>query len=140
MIRRAIIRDLVAIRGLPVQLGVAATDRLDSKRFAALLGSPDQAALVYIRGDYAAGFLAMRFFPDHAVPGNFAIISYFAVERPGRDWQEAGALEDHAVDIARGCRSAFLLSKGNTKSPEITRFLLGRGYAQRDNHFIKSIS
>jgi hypothetical protein len=140
MIRPAVIRDLHAIRALPLQLGAADTGQLNAKKFHTLLDLPDYVALVHLLGNSPAGFLAMQFLPGRQTPGNFAVISHFAIERPGRDWQHAGTLEDHAAGIARSCRSAAMLSKGHARRPEITQFLLTRGYEPRDNHFVKNIS
>jgi hypothetical protein len=112
-VRIAAIRDLTMIRALPLQLGAVSTEILTGKRLSEMLLSPDYVAAVHIAGVKRSGCIGIQFLPEISVKGNFAVITFFAVNRAGYDWKIAGEIEDYADEIGRANYSSCLLSQCN---------------------------
>ncbi len=105
MIRSAQHTDWPGIGRLLDQLDYPGTGQFLAARLEQLLADPAEVLLVWENDLQILGFLSLHFIPQIALPGDFARISYFAVDTDARSAGIGRALEEHATRLARerGC-------------------------------------
>ena len=117
-IRKACASDWEGIRRLLDQLEYPGTERFLEERIGRLICHPDELLLVYEGSDLTGdegrpaegeekilGVLSLHFIPQLAVEGDFARISYFAVDGAARSKGIGKEMEEYATRLARerGC-------------------------------------
>ena len=112
-IREATLGDAAGIIRLLTQLEYPGTETFLEERLAAMLQDPDEVLLVWDSSMLETseapspirGFLSLHFIPQIALRGDFARISYFAVDEDSRSLGIGRQLEEEATRLARerGC-------------------------------------
>src|SRR5450756_1531292 len=106
-IRKARFSDWEQIRSLMDQLEYPGTATFLEARVERMVNDPAEALLVYEErdGGRILGVISLHFIPQLGVEGDFARISYFAVNERARGGGIGQALEEHCTVLARerGC-------------------------------------
>ncbi|GGA95161.1 GNAT family N-acetyltransferase [Puia dinghuensis] len=141
MIRRAIPADAPGISRLLTQLEYPGTERFITTRLATLLAHPDEVFLVWAEpANHILAFLSLHFIPQIALEGDFARISYFAVDESARSLGIGQQLEAEATRLAkeRGC--ALLEVHCHTRRTRAHAFYHRQGYEESPKYLIKKLS
>jgi hypothetical protein len=137
-IRNATIRDLADIRRLPVKLGRPDTAELSGRRLKEMLEDPNIQLPVYEANRKVKAFMAISFIPRPGIPENYAVISYFAVERFTTSLNVEAEMEAHAEETARKSLSGRLLVSAAQKTTEARRFFPRRHYTEIPGYYLKT--
>jgi len=138
-IRKATLADHKAIKHLLEQLEYPATPDLIKNRMEAMLHHPDQQILVYEDQGKIVGFISLHFIPQIALAGDFAVISYFAVDETARSLGIGKALEEYAVKIATDRKCDRIHVHCHSRRTDAHRFYERQGYEESPKYFIKSL-
>lgn len=155
-IRPAIPNDAAGISRLLTQLEYPGTEDFLESRLAAMLRDPAETLLVWAEpptqeppkpepptaSDPAAnilGFLSLHFIPQIAVRGDFARISYFAVDNDARSLGIGRKLEEMATQLAkeRGC--ALMEVHCHTRRTRAHEFYARQGWVESPKYLIKRL-
>lgn len=165
MIRRAIHTDWTAISRLLDQLEYPGTDTFLERRIAQLLNDPAEVLLVWEAplpppptpaaetpltsapppppgapaGTHILGFLSLHFIPQIALEGDFARISYFAVDETTRSEGIGRQLEEYATALAREKGCALLEVHCHTRRTKAHAFYFRQGYEESPKYLIKRL-
>ena len=139
MIRPATIHDHTAISSLLTQLGYPNTETFLPEKLERILHHPDELLFVYENEGKVAGFMSLHFIPQIARRGDYATISFFAVDANARSKGIGKAMEDYATEKAkeRGCEGIFLHC--NTHRTDAHRFYFRQGYEESPKYFLKKL-
>src|SRR4051794_10899203 len=99
-IRKAKIEDWKAINELLNQLDYPDTETYIKDNIEILLAHPDEELLVYEDDGKVLAFISLHFIPQLAVKGDFARISYFAVDTTIRSKGIGRLIEEFCTDLA----------------------------------------
>ncbi|HEV2354822.1 MAG TPA: GNAT family N-acetyltransferase [Puia sp.] len=138
MIRHAASTDLAAIRRLIAELDYAPPVDLEV-RLKHLMEHPDEVLLVYERDGEVIAFLSLHFIPQIAVMGDFARISYFAVDGTARGGGIGRLLEEHITALARERGCDRIEVHCHTRRTRAHRFYERQGYAESPKYLHKSL-
>jgi GNAT superfamily N-acetyltransferase len=145
-IRTAIFSDAAGISRLLTQLEYPGTEDFLESRLAAMLRDPAETLLVWAEpptaSDPAAiilGFLSLHFIPQIALRGDFARISYFAVDNDARSLGIGRKLEEMATQLAkeRGC--ALMEVHCHTRRTRAHEFYARQGWVESPKYLIKRL-
>ena len=152
MIRRARHTDWAGISRLLDQLEYPGTAGLLEARLAQLLNDPGEVLLVWesplppaaASAGAAAepailGFLSLHFIPQIALEGDFARISYFAVDETARSEGIGRQLEEYATTLARERGCALLEVHCHTRRAKAHAFYFRQGYEESPKYLIKRL-
>jgi GNAT superfamily N-acetyltransferase len=138
MIRRAQLNDTEAIRALLAQLDYDPPINLEEK-IRRLSNHPDEILLVYELDTEVVAFLSLHFIPQIALDGDFARISYFAVNDNARSHGIGRQLEDHVTLLARERNCDRIEVHCHTRRTDAHRFYKRQGYQEFPKYFIKQL-
>lgn len=149
MIRRATPTDAPGISRLLTQLEYPGTENFLPSRLATMLADPAGILLVWAEphapsatepGGALLGFLSLHFIPQIALEGDFARISYFAVDETARGQGIGRQMEAEATRLAkkRGC--ALLEVHCHTRRTRAHEFYRRQGYEESPKYLIKRLS
>lgn len=149
MIRRATPADAPGISRLLTQLDYPGTEHFLPAKLSAMLADPAGILLVWAEpsppsatepGGAVLGFLSLHFIPQIALKGDFARISYFAVDETARSKGIGRQLEAEATRLAkeRGC--ALLEVHCHTRRTRAHEFYGRQGYEESPKYLIKRLS
>jgi len=158
-IRIATLGDAAGIGRLITQLGYPGTETFLEERLAAMMQDPDEVLLVWDASastiDPAApasaafsgapnspaiqGFLSLHFIPQIALRGNFARISYFAVDEDARSQGIGRLLEDEATRLARERGCDRLEVHCATRRDRAHKFYARQGFVESPKYLIKKL-
>lgn len=132
--------DVAQIADLCAQLGYPVTEDLIIKKIDELSGREDHEVVIYELDGVVVGFISLHFVPQLPLAGDFAIVSYFAVDENHRGKGIGKDLEEYAVQIskARGCDRIQLHSSARRTSAH--RFYGRQGYEESPKYFSKSLN
>jgi len=99
--RNATIADAVTLTYLLQQLDYAGTESFIEQRITQLLNHPGQQLLVYELEGAVVACMSIHFVPQLALAGDFAIISYFAVDESARNKGIGKLMEAHCTHLAK---------------------------------------
>ncbi len=156
-IRRARVSDWKQIRLLLDQLEYPGTEKFLEARIEKLVNDPDEALLVYEEGETPGkppgnqeeeqqqperrilAFLSLHFIPQIALEGDFARISYFAVNERARGGGIGLALEEYVTTLAseRGCQLVEVHC--HTRRERAHAFYFRQGYEESPKYLIKRL-
>ena len=154
MIRRARHTDWAAISRLLDQLEYPGTSSFLEERLARLLDDPAEALLVWEGPPSASGagssptastsasilgFLSLHFIPQIALQGDFARISYFAVDETARSEGIGRQLEEYATALARERGCALLEVHCHTRRAKAHAFYFRQGYEESPKYLVKKL-
>ncbi len=138
-IRKATLADSSKIQDLLIQMGYPDTGNFILKKMELLLSHPDEALLVYEESDKVLAFISIHFIPQIALEGDFARISYFAVDETARSNGIGKKMEAYCVAMAqeRNCDRIELHS--HSRRTDAHRFYDRQGYNEVPKYLVKSL-
>src|SRR5258708_4775654 len=154
-IRKARVSDWQQIRSLLDQLEYPGTGSFLEARIERLVKDPDEALLVYeeevkstggppeVPGNpkegRILGFISLHFIPQIAVEGDFARISYFAVNERARGGGIGQALEEYCTALARERGCSLIEVHIPTRRARAHSFYFRQGYEESPKYLIKRL-
>jgi len=139
MIRLAQAADAFGISRLLTQLEYPGTESFVASRLATLLADPAETFLVWAEGEQILAFLSLHFIPQIAVKGDFARISYFAVDETVRSHGIGAQLEAEATRLAKEKGCALLEVHCHTRRTRAHEFYARQGYEESPKYLIKRL-
>jgi GNAT superfamily N-acetyltransferase len=138
-IRTAICSDAAGISRLLTQLEYPGTEDFLATRLAAMLRDPAETLLVWAEDQAILGFLSLHFIPQIALRGDFARISYFAVDDSARSLGIGRKLEEMATRLAteRGC--TLMEVHCHTRRTRAHEFYARQGWVESPKYLIKRL-
>jgi GNAT superfamily N-acetyltransferase len=138
-IRTAIFSDAAGISRLLTQLEYPGTEDFLESRLADMLRDPAETLLVWAEDQAILGFLSLHFIPQIALRGDFARISYFAVDDSARSLGIGRKMEEMATRLAteRGC--ALMEVHCHTRRTRAHEFYARQGWVESPKYLIKRL-
>lgn len=138
-IRKATLADSDKIRNLLVQMDYPDTGNFIRKKIELLIAHPDEMLLVYEEANTILAFISIHFIPQLALEGDFARISYFAVDQTARSKGIGKEMESYCVKLAqeRNCDRIELHS--HFRRTKAHQFYERQGYAEVPKYLVKSL-
>ena len=141
-IRPAALSDAPGISRLLTQLEYPGTQDFLEIRLAAMLRDPAETLLVW---EEPAGpprilaFLSLHFIPQIALPGDFARISYFAVDDTARSNGIGRQMEEEVSRLAREKGCALIEVHCHSRRTRAHEFYARQGYMESPKYLIKKL-
>ncbi|MBS1606173.1 MAG: GNAT family N-acetyltransferase [Bacteroidetes bacterium] len=147
MIRPARHTDWPAISRLLDQLEYPDTERFLAGKLGRMLEDPAETILVWESADDAdprsplpiLGLLSLHFVPQIALPGDFARISYFAVDTTARSQGIGLQMEEYATRLAREKGCELIEVHCHTRRARAHAFYARQGYKESPKYLIKRL-
>lgn len=138
-IRKATLADSTKIQDLLKQMDYPDTENFILKKLEILLSHSDAVLFVYEEANEVLAFISIHFIPQLALEGDFARISYFAVDETARSKGIGKEMEAHCVALAqeRNCDRIELHS--HSRRTEAHRFYNRQGYTEVPKYLVKSL-
>jgi len=138
-IRLAKPADAPAIENLLLQLGYSGTGGFLAQKLARMLDDPDERVFVYeVEGD-AIALVSLHFIPQLALAGDFARISYFAVDDRFRSRGIGQEMEEYIVALARERHCDRIEVHCHWQRADAHRFYFRQGYEEAPKYLIKRL-
>ncbi len=138
-IRKAEIQDGDAISKLLNQLNYPDTDAFIKKKLEKLLSHPDEELLVYEDGGEVTAFISIHFIPQVALEGDFARISYFAVDSSIRSKGIGRELEEYCTELAKERNCDRIEVHCHSRRIDAHRFYTRQGFTESPKYFMKKL-
>ncbi|MGE7602486.1 GNAT family N-acetyltransferase [Peribacillus sp. NPDC097675] len=138
-IRLANIKDWKAITDLLGQLDYLDTETFIKDKIERLITHPDEELLVYEDNERVIAFISMHYIPQIALIGDFARISYFAVDSISRGKGIGHEIEEFCTELAKKRNCDRLEVHCHSKRIDAHRFYSHQGYSESPKYFIKMI-
>ena len=138
-IRNASIADAATLTALLQQLDYVGTENFIEQRINQLLHHPDQQLLVYELYGVVVACMSIHFVPQLALPGDFAIISYFAVDESARSKGIGKLMEAHCTHLAKQKNCNRIQVHCHIRREAAHRFYERQGYEESRKYFIKKL-
>ena len=138
-IRRANIKDWKAISELLGQLDYLDTETFIKNKIERLITHPDEELLVYEDNERVIAFISMHYIPQIALMGDFARISYFAVDLTSRGKRIGQEIEEFCTELAKKRNCDRLEVHCHSRRIDAHRFYSRQGYSESPKYFIKKI-
>ncbi len=138
-IRKAEIQDGDAISKLLNQLDYPDTDAFIKKKLEKLLSHPDEELLVYEDGGEVIAFISIHFIPQVALEGDFARISYFAVDSSIRSKGIGCELEEYCTELAKERNCDRIEVHCHSRRIDAHRFYTRQGFTESPKYFMKKL-
>lgn len=140
MIRIARYTDGPAISRLLDQLEYPGTEGFLSDKLRLMLEDPAETLLVWESGDESIlGLLSLHIIPQLALPGDFARISYFAVDTTARSQGIGLQMEEYATKLAREKGCELIEVHCHTRRIRAHDFYARQGYEESPKYLIKRL-
>jgi len=108
-------------------------------RLARMLDDPAEILLVWEDGAAILGFLSLHFIPQIALPGDFARISYFSIDKKARGKGIGAQLEEHATQLARERGCELIEVHCHTRRDRAHAFYYRQGYEESPKYLVKRL-
>lgn len=138
-IRKATKNDAAAIRDLLEQLDYPVADGFIEDKLATIIKHPDQALLVYALENKVVAFISIHFVPQIAMPGDFAVISYFSVDEAARGKGIGKELEDYCTKLALDKKCDRIQVHCHSRRIEAHKFYERQGYEESPKYYVKKL-
>ncbi|KOR77078.1 hypothetical protein AM232_00230 [Bacillus sp. FJAT-21352] len=138
-IRRANIKDWKAISDLLGQLEYLDNETFIKDNIERLITHPDEELLVYEDNERVIAFISMHYIPQIALLGDFARISYFAVDKTIRGKGIGHEIEEFCTELAKRRNCDRLEVHCHSRRIDAHRFYSRQGYTESPKYFIKMI-
>jgi GNAT superfamily N-acetyltransferase len=138
-IRPAILSDAAGISSLLTQLEYPGTEDFLADRLAAMLRDPAETLLVWVQNETILAFLSLHFIPQIALKGDFARISYFAVDNEARSLGIGRQLEERATRIARERGCTQMEVHCHMRRTRAHEFYARQGWTESPKYLIKRL-
>jgi N-acetylglutamate synthase-like GNAT family acetyltransferase len=139
-IRDAKITDWKAIKELLKQLDYPDTDLFLQDKIKTLLDHPDEKLLVYEYDKKVVALISIHFIPQLALKGDFARISYLAVDNEFRSKGIGHELEDYCVSLAKDRKCDRIEVHCHSRRLDAHRFYYRQKFIESPKYFIKKLS
>jgi len=142
MIRRARHTDWPAISRLLGQLEYPGTEAFLPDKLRRMLDDPAETILIWESDTNPSdilGFLSLHFIPQIALPGDFARISYFAVDTTARSQGIGLQMEEYATRLAREKGCQLIEVHCHTRRTRAHGFYARQGYRESPKYLIKKL-
>lgn len=138
-IRKAKVEDCKQISLLLNQLDYPDTELLIKEKVEKFLMDPNEVLLVFEEDKTVIALISLHFIPQLAVNGDFARISYFAVDNNSRGHGIGRKIEEHCTDLAlkRNCNRMEVHCHSRRKDAH--KFYLRQGFIESPKYFIKML-
>jgi len=138
-IRKAKVEDWKQICLLLNQLDYPDTELFIKKKVEILLRDPNEVFLVFEEDQSVIALISVHFIPQLAVKGDFARISYFAVDKNIRSKGLGRKIEEYCTDLAikRNCDRIEVHCHSRRKDAH--RFYMRQGFTESPKYFIKML-
>jgi GNAT superfamily N-acetyltransferase len=138
-IRKAVIEDWKAISDLLSQLDYSDTETFIRNKIEKLIIHPDEDLLVYEDNERVIAFISMHYIPQIALKGDFARISYFAVDKTIRSKGIGREIEAFCTELAKNKNCDRLEVHCHSRRTDAHRFYVRQGFIESPKYFIKMI-
>lgn len=136
-IRKAMVNDWRAIAQLLNQLDYSDTEGFIKEKIEKLLTHPDSELLVYEIREKVIAFVSLHFIPQLAVKGDFARISYFAVDSSVRSKGIGRLIEEYCTELARKRNCDRIEVHCHARRVDAHRFYFRQGYMESPKYYLK---
>lgn len=138
-IRRAVIKDAIAITKLLNQLGYPGTGVFLINKFRTINENPNAEMIVYERDGEVVGFMALDLIVQIGLAGDFARISYFVVDATVRNTGIGNVMEEYCTKWAgdRMCDRIEVHCSDHRVGAH--QFYRAHGYSESPKYFIKEV-
>jgi len=139
-LRTAKVEDYKQISLLLTQLDYPDTEHFLKEKIEILLTEPNEELLVFEEDKNIIAFISVHFMPQLAVKGDFARISYFAVDKTIRSRGIGRKLEEYCNDLAlkRNCDRVEVHC--HSRRTDAHRFYIRQGFTEAPKYFVKMLS
>ena len=128
-----------AISTLLIQLGYPYTADFLPQKLLKMLEHPDEILLVAEIENQVVAFISFHIIPQIALAGDFARISYFAVDAHARSLGIGKAIEEHCTALARERHSDRIEVHCHSRRTDAHRFYFRQGYEESPKYLIKKL-
>lgn len=138
--RLATISDWPAIRHLLVQLEYPDAADLPVAKMERMLRDPDEVLLVFEdTAGQVMGFLSLHFIPQIALQGDFARISYFAIDEAARSKGIGKEMEEYCTRLARERGCHLIEVHCHARRARAHEFYSRQGFAESPKYLVKRL-
>ena len=138
-IRTATIDDWKGISTLLDQLDYPGTAQFIVPRIRQMTEDPRERLLVYEQDGRIKGFISLHFIPQIALEGDFARISYFAVDQEARSEGIGRQMEEYSTRLARERGCHLIEVHCHTRRSGAHTFYARQGYEESPKYLIKRL-
>lgn len=138
-IRQATPSDAPAISALLTQLGYPGTSDFLPQKLIKMLEHPDEILLVAEMEDQVIAFISFHIIPQIALPGDFARISYFAVDALAQSQGIGKAIEEYCSNLAQARQCDRIEVHCHSRRTDAHRFYFRQGYEESPKYLIKKL-
>lgn len=139
VIRKAKVDDWQRIKELLDQLDYPDTDAFLKAKIQTLLDDPDEELLVYELGGEVVAVMSLHFIPQLALEGDFARISYFAVEREFGGKGIGREMEAYCIQLAKERKCNRIEVHSHSRRVDAHRFYFRQGFKESPKYLIKML-
>jgi GNAT superfamily N-acetyltransferase len=139
-IRNATLDDHAAINDLLNQLGYPGSDPFLLQKMIRIANDPAAALLVYESEDRILAFMAINFITQLALEGDFARISYLAVDQTARNTGIGKEMIAYGEQLARNRKCDRIEVHCHQRRTDAIRFYDRQGYTDSPKYMVKSLS
>lgn len=140
VIRKAVIEDWKQISSLLDQLDYSNTESFIKEKLEALLRNPNEELLIFEESNQVIAFISMHFIPQLALKGDFARISYFAVDQHIRSKGLGRKIEEYCTNLAIERKCDRIEVHCHSRRTDAHRFYMRQGYSESPKYFIKMLA
>ncbi|HLO10854.1 GNAT family N-acetyltransferase [Neobacillus drentensis] len=140
VIRKANVEDYKQISLLLNQLDYTDTEPFIKEKVERLLMDPNEELLVFEEEKSVIALISVHFIPQLAVKGDFARISYFAVDKNIRSKGIGRKIEEYCTDLAIQRNCDRMEVHCHSKRKDAHRFYMRQGYTESPKYFIKMLT
>lgn len=140
-IRPANNSDWAVLSHLLDQLGYPDTAPFLEEKIKTIIAHPDEKLLVYEDGTEGRilAFISLHFIPQIGLEGDFARISYFAVEDTARNRGIGHEMEEYCTQLARERGCHIIEVHCHTRRTRAHDFYFRQGYSESPKYLIKKL-
>ena len=131
--------DAPAINTLLTQLGYPGTADFLPQKLAKMLDHPHEILLVAKVENQVIAFISFHIIPQIALAGDFARISYFAVDTSARSLGIGKAMEEYCTNLAQARQCDRIEVHCHSRRTDAHRFYFRQGYAESPKYLIKKL-
>ncbi|CAH2717620.1 hypothetical protein BACCIP111895_04836 [Neobacillus rhizosphaerae] len=139
-IRKAKVEDWKALSELLNQLGYPDTETFVKEKIEKLLIHPDEELLIYEEDEKVIAFISLHFIPQLAVKGDFARISYFAVNTTIRSKGIGRKIEEYCTDLAKKRNCDRIEVHCHSRRVDAHRFYTRQGFTESPKYYMKMMN
>lgn len=138
-VRRAKVEDYKQISLLLTQLDYPDTVPFIKEKIELLLMDPDEELLVFEEDKDIIALISVHFIPQLAVKGDFARISYFAVDKNIRSKGIGRKIEEYCNDLALKRKCDRVEVHCHSRRVDAHRFYIRQGFKESPKYFVKML-